>query len=152
MYFCGYCGEETAHGVCVAASTVGATMPSTLWPRHRLDGSHSCCRRRAATAVAVLQPSSTSLQPAENKRLGALPRQLDHLLGAAIAVGDVGVVAEINEGQMRKALDERAQDRETAEAGIEDADHARVCDAAIGPSRCENARPRSRSRTSAGRY
>ena len=25
----GYCGVVTAHGVCVAASTVGATMPST---------------------------------------------------------------------------------------------------------------------------
>ena len=40
-----------------------------------------------------------------------------------VAVGDVGVVAEIDEGQMRKALRERAQHRQTAEPGIEDADH-----------------------------
>ena len=30
LYFCGYCGAVTAQGVWVAASTVGATMPSIL--------------------------------------------------------------------------------------------------------------------------
>ena len=56
--------DVTAHGVCVAASTVGATIPRTLWvPAQGLSGSHCCCKRRSATAVAVLQPSNTSLAP-----------------------------------------------------------------------------------------
>ena len=66
LYFCGYCGDVTAHGVCVAASTVGATMPSRLRPVQPLTGSQSFCSVRAATQVAVLQPSSTSLQPRRN--------------------------------------------------------------------------------------
>ena len=35
LYFCGYCGAVTAHGVWVAASTVGATMPRMLRPPSR---------------------------------------------------------------------------------------------------------------------
>jgi glutamate racemase len=41
LFFCGYCGFVTAHGVCVAASTVGATMPSTFRPENSERGSQS---------------------------------------------------------------------------------------------------------------
>ena len=67
LYFCGYCGAVTAQGVCVAASTVGATMPRMLRPVQPLTGSQSFCRVRAATQVAVLQPSSTRRQPRWNR-------------------------------------------------------------------------------------
>ena len=101
LYFCGYCGVDTAHGVCVAASTVGATMPSTLWPRQGLAGSHFCCRWRAATAVAVLQPSRTSLQPLREQRFDAGARQIDDLGRGAVAVGHVGVVAQVEKAACR---------------------------------------------------
>ena len=111
LYFCGYCGAVTAHGVCVAASTVGATMPRMLRPGQPLTGSQSFCSVRAATQVAVLQPSRTSLQPRRNSASTPLRVSATISSGGAVAVGHVGVVAEIDEGDVRKALDERAERR-----------------------------------------
>ena len=74
LFFCGYCGVVTAQGVWVAASTVGATMPMTLRPARPARGSQSRWSVRSATAVAVLQPSTTSRAPSPNSR--SAPRRL----------------------------------------------------------------------------
>ena len=43
-------------------------------PAQRLSGSHCCCRRRSATDVGVLQPSSASLAPRRNRSFDAAAR------------------------------------------------------------------------------
>ena len=125
LYFCGYCGLVTAHGVCVAASTVGATMPRTLRCQPSpIAGSQSRCSVRAATAVAVLQPSSDEAGALTEQLLDAGARQIDDLGRGAVAIGHVGVVAEIDERLLREARGQRPQHGQAANAGIEHADHA----------------------------
>ena len=116
LYFCGYCGVVTAHGVCVAASTVGrddAEDIAALPAAHRQPVLLQGAGGHAGGGVAAEQHQPAA---APEQRVDALARERDDLVGGAVAVGDVGVVAEIDEASARKALDEGAEDGEAAVA------------------------------------
>ena len=66
------------------------------------------------------------LAPAPEQGFDAGARQVDDLRRRAIAVRHVGVIAQVEEFIVGKAIDERAKHRQSAQSGIEDADHARV--------------------------
>ena len=79
-----------------------------------LTGSQSFCSVRAATQVAVLHPRSTSVQPRRKSASNAVAGQGHDLVGGPVAVGDVAVIAEVDEGNAREARGKRAKDGEPA--------------------------------------
>ena len=112
LYFCGYCGAVTAQGVWVAASTVGATMPRMLRPRPAADRQPVLLQgagRHAGRRIAAEQDEPAA---ALEQRVDAVAGQRHDLVGGPVAVGDVPVVAEIDEGQLRKALHQCANYRQ----------------------------------------
>src|SRR5690349_12828543 len=67
LYFWGYCGVVTAHGVWVAASTVGATVASPLPAGPAPHGRPARRRGAGADAGAGIPPKQRSLQPRRNR-------------------------------------------------------------------------------------
>jgi hypothetical protein len=78
---------------------------------------------------------------AREQALDGDPRQLDDLLGGPVAVGDVGVVAEVDERKLGEAPCQRGKNGKPAEAGVEDTYHGAPC--VMGPLDCREAAPGS---------
>ncbi len=105
-------GGDDAHHVVALGAPAGARQPGRL----QAAGGHG--RRRVAA-------EDDELAALREQRLDAGAGEIDDLLRRAVAVGDVGVVAQVDEREVRKALGQRGQHRETAKPRIEDANHAR---------------------------
>ena len=110
LYFCGYWGVDTAQGVCVAASTVGATMPKMLCPASH-SGQPILLQRARSDACRRIAAEQHQLAAATEQGFDAIARQGHDLVGGPIAVRHVAVIAEVDESDARKALRQGAKAR-----------------------------------------
>ncbi len=98
-----------------AAAAPGAMTPST--------GTRSAsCNRGTASAVAVLHATTMALAPSAEQQAGQFEAVPFDGRRALVAVGDAGVVAEIENVFRRQQPPQGADDGQPADAGIEHPD------------------------------